>query len=388
MGRYSPTVIPAAPDPLDVVNRMWSGYLGYKQSERAEKGLDLEARGLDIREQESKQRIADQDLNRYSQGFRRGRAPQEVAQEELPPTLRRGASVVPRDTPPAMGMQPAEKGGIPALRDRLQEARGSYQPEIVAKPGALIPGVNQFAPRAVTAQELQPPRMVTQPGYEQVNEEYFYDPSGTPDARMLDRQIRYDESRQRLQQSIEAQELERKRRAAVGAGWTDPEALAVAEGLRLPTEANTGTGGLTMNQALTWAYRRHQKQVTDPITQRVEWISDGTPFEQIYQEALQFRGLGVGGGEGDMWEPEEPTPTPGFEGISFSDYADRYRGDPFGVRGEEGPLDTGEASVLTDAQVMEAREFLSDLETEEERIQELEALGFSSPDIDRIIRGG
>lgn len=395
MGRYSPTVVPQVPDPLAVVDSMWSGYLGYKQGQRAEEGLDLEKRGLDIREKEAEASLRSQELSEYERGFRRGRAPNMVPDENLPAGLRRGTQVTgPEGQPPAIGLQPGERQGIPALRDRLSEAKARFNPQVVAKPGALVPGTNIFADRPVMAQELAPePQyggMVPDPRYEQVTEDTYFDPGGTREARMLDRQTSYEEFRRTLQEQYETEDHRKRVQALIAAGVDPDEAQVEAFNMDIPGRTTSGSrpwDAMTMNQAIQYVQREAIDYEYDELGNYTgQWsYKPGWDEDRVLETARRYA-RGVYDEPQPMDEGSQGGVVGGefldIPGIPFEEYAERYR---YRFPGE--PQETPAAEPqLTDEQIAEARELVSDLSPADARA-ELQDLGLTSADIERIIGG-
>jgi hypothetical protein len=409
MGRYSPTVVPQVPDPLQVVDSMWSGYLGYQQNQRAEKGLGLEERGLDIREQEAGQRAESLELERYREGFRKGQAPKTVPEENLPSGLRGGRSVF-GEGPQPIGLQPGEakplrdaRGETPSLGAQLGAAASRYQPDIVAKPGALVPGANVFADRPIHRQELEPPPvyggMVTDPRYEQVTPEYYMDPEATPEARTLNRQVSYDEARQGLDDELAQAEIARRTDAAIAAGYSPEQAAAVANRMPLPPDQDPDNAPMfTPNQAYQIKLREHYVPRMNPDgTPMVDgngnpiYEMDGTSPEQILQEAYEL--VQPGWGLGDEPQPMDEGYAGGVLGgqflpetIPFGELLEQYRTDPFGTGRETEETEVQMQTGLSMEEIEEARSYLVGLSPDEQRA-ELVDLGFSTADIERIIGG-
>ena len=369
MGRYSPTVVPEVPDPLRVIDSMYSGYLSKQEGDRAD-------RRLDVTEKEATGRELDRELGRYEAGFRD--IPEPAA--EQPESPRPRAPLFPEGQGPRrIGLQPAQREGIPAL---LDQARAQYEPEVLAKPGALIPGVNTFADRPIMAPPPPQRQGIGDTGK-------YFDEEQTPQARSSRAQREnFDYTSDRRQR--EQDEDYRSKRAAAGGVYKNPaEAEAVTRGVPLPRLETTPSG---RNTTATYSQARDDLLAPFKVKNAEGWVTGmnfppGVTEMQINALAQQVADGEISMEEVDamyrVWGVGQP-PDPGTRGLfggldsqSFDDYTQNYG---FGGREEE------EEALLSDEDVMSVRESFQGL-SRGEVTQILRDEGYGTKVIEQIIGG-
>jgi len=227
MARYSPrdpgfTHVPGVLEGLSSIAT--AGAQGYQAGKQTKQD-----------EEDRKLKEALNALAGYESGLREGQAPREAVPEEE--DIFRGEPVGPAQSgrtevaPPLFqGVRPGQVAatGLEGALEQLQMDGAPPEPQVVALPGAYVDGMG-FAPRAITDQDLvgdtraraARPRTRTVGGAQQLTEDYYLDPSGTPEARAEQKTIR-EEGRDTAR--------ERRERARLEA------ALGGVAGMRLPPE--------------------------------------------------------------------------------------------------------------------------------------------------------
>jgi hypothetical protein len=395
MGRFSPTVVPEVPDPLRVIDSMYSGYLQKKEGDRAD-------RRIDITEEEADRREVDRVINRHERGYiKRNQEPPPAETEytlpgtplvdtDLPnpgelkhpgplratPPFNPAAPLFPEGSGPGIGKQPRQREGIPALHDQLKGAAEKYQPEVIANPGALIPGVNTFADRPIVA----PPPLEEVPGVE-----YDFDPSRSREAQMLNRQTSYFDHTERARTAREASDLAGRRTAARGVGYSLEESEAVAHRVPLPRGEEPGR-----------STRPSFTQARDALLEGGEYFHTNGARKKPFPPGItmnHFNSLAQAVTDGeitweeaqaemDSWEGEKRTGGLFLPQQSFDEYVEGY-GFPDRAPAGEAPE---EPSGMTDEQVTEAQGYVQGI-SRQQAARELKDLGFTTADIRRILGG-